>query len=378
MVIHTMYNMNKRQRQAQQLLESEDAVIRMEERLFKVRSLSNPVLNHYVTKTGHGLTCTCDDHQKSKSDCSHIHVVLKSLKINKFDDFEPFRIMEMIEHILCPKCRSGDKIKWGINDAAIDNNQDYRCKDCGRKFTPKFGFERMRYKPENITLALDMYCSNMSYRKISNTFMGIGIDVSHTAVMKWVKKYSQMITPYVDGIMPRVGEWFRADEVWIRVKGKKMYLFACMDDDTRFWISYTMEITKKIKNANALFEMVKKLTGKSPRYIITDGHSPYKKSSKQVFGKDTEHIFHIHLKGDMNNNMMERLNRFIRDREINYMGLKTMDSPALELLRIWYNFVRPHMGLGKKTPAEMAWINVTGRNKWKTLIQNASLNKATV
>ncbi len=39
------------------------------------------------------------------------------------------------------------------------------------------------------------------------------------------------------------------------------------------------------------------------------------KSSKKVFGNDTNHVRHIHLKGDKNNNKIERLNGKIRDRE---------------------------------------------------------------
>ncbi len=39
------------------------------------------------------------------------------------------------------------------------------------------------------------------------------------------------------------------------------------------------------------------------------------KSSRKVFGKDTKHSKHIHLRRDINNNTMEGLNDGIRDRE---------------------------------------------------------------
>jgi len=35
-------------------------------------------------------------------------------------------------------------------------------------------------------------------------------------------------------IVPRVGGWFRADEMWIKIGGRQCYLFASMDDDTRW------------------------------------------------------------------------------------------------------------------------------------------------
>lgn len=38
--------------------------------------------------------------------------------------------------------------------------------------------------------------------------------------------------------------------------------------------------------------------------------------------------------------------------------------------RAYYNFVRPHMGLDGRTPAEMAGLDLElGKNKWLGLIQ---------
>ena len=39
-----------------------------------------------------------------------------------------------------------------------------------------------------------------------------------------------------------------------------------------------------------------------------------------------------------------------------------------------HNYVRPHMALEGKTPAEACGITINGENKWLTLIQNASKN----
>ena len=40
--------------------------------------------------------------------------------------------------------------------------------------------------------------------------------------------------------------------------------------------------------------------------------------------------------------------------------------------QIYHNYIRSHMGLDGKTPAEACGITINGENKWKTLIQNAS------
>jgi putative transposase len=40
--------------------------------------------------------------------------------------------------------------------------------------------------------------------------------------------------------------------------------------------------------------------------------------------------------------------------------------------QIYHNYIREHEGLEGKTPAEACGIKIEGKNKWKTLIQNAS------
>ncbi len=69
---------------------------------------------------------------------------------------------------------------------------------------------------------------------------------------------------------------------------------------------------------------------------------------------------------------MERFNGELRDREKVTRGLKKDNSPVLKGLQIFHNYVRPHMGLNGKTPADVAGIKVNGSDKWLTLIQNAS------
>lgn len=69
---------------------------------------------------------------------------------------------------------------------------------------------------------------------------------------------------------------------------------------------------------------------------------------------------------------MERMNGEIRDREKTMRGLKRTDTPILKGYQIFHNFVREHESLGNKTPAEACGIKVEGKDKWMTLIQNAS------
>jgi hypothetical protein len=69
---------------------------------------------------------------------------------------------------------------------------------------------------------------------------------------------------------------------------------------------------------------------------------------------------------------MERMNGEVRDREKVMRGLKKKDTPIITGYRIFHNYIREHEGLNGRTPAELCGIKVQGRNKWLTLIQNAT------
>ena len=70
---------------------------------------------------------------------------------------------------------------------------------------------------------------------------------------------------------------------------------------------------------------------------------------------------------------MERINGEIRDREKTMRGLKIKETPILQGMQIFHNYIRPHEGLDGRTPAEACGIEIQGDNKWITLIENASV-----
>ena len=124
-------------------------------------------------------------------------------------------------------------------------------------------------------------------------------------------------------------------------------------------------------DARALFSRSAYLVGKRPKTLVTDGLGSYGRAMSEVF-PDVNHVREIMLKGQVHNNKMERLNGEIRDREKTMRGLKENDTPILKGYQIFHNYIRPHEGLKGKTPAEACGIQVMGKNKWMTLIQNAS------
>jgi transposase-like protein len=237
----------------------------------------------------------------------------------------------------------------------------------------------MKHNPQAITIAMQLYFSGESLRNTMRSLKLLGVEVSHKTVFMWIKKYVGLMKDYAETIKPNVSDNWRADELYVKIAGNMKYLFAMMDDETRFLIAQEVAESKDKHDTRNLLRMSKELMGKKPMTFTTDGlesyHDAYKKEFWTLKGPRTEHIRHIKLSGDMNNNKMERINGEVRDREKTMRGLKINDTPILQGYQIFHNYIRPHEGLNGKTPSEACGITIEGENKWLTLIQNASNSK---
>jgi transposase-like protein len=206
------------------------------------------------------------------------------------------------------------------------------------------------------------------------------VNVSHVAVYKWIQKYVALMGKYLSQIKPQVSDTWRADEMWLKIKGNPKYLYALLDDQTRFWIAKEVAGDKfsheAPEYASRLFRQGKEVAGKKPLTLITDGLHAYHLAYKREFYAHqkpvTKHQEHITWKRDRGNQKMERFNGEVRDREKVMRGLKREDTPIISGYQIYHNYMRPHEALDGKTPAELCGNKVEGKDKWLTLIQNAS------
>ena len=370
--------MDGRRQKGQEIAQHKGQIKRISEEAYKVKS-QNGNGTYDVLRTESGWMCSCPDHTYRDVKCKHIWAVELSTAIRQ--RVEVARLSnQVIEPIAglsnCIYCGSDDILRDGVRHNKHGDIQKYVCRRCGKYFTINIGFEKMKHNPKAITSAMQLYFSGESLRNTMRSLRLLGVQVSHQTVYNWISKYVSLMKEYVEKITPNVGDTWRADELYVKVKGDMKYLFALMDDETRFWIAQEIAETKQKHDARNLFQMGERLMGKKPMTLITDGlyayHDAYNKEWRTLAYPRTKHINAIRLRGDMNNNKMERMNGEVRDREKTMRGLKTNDTPILKGYQIFHNYIRAHEGLNGKTPSEACGIKIEGKNKWITLIQNAT------
>jgi hypothetical protein len=106
---------------------------------------------------------------------------------------------------------------------------------------------------------------------------------------------------------------------------------------------------------------------------LSDAHKAYPVGIKLAFDKDVpEHVKDCGIKKvHANNNRIERMNGTLRERVKVQRGWKSYETPIAEGQRVAYNFVKPHMALDGKTPAQVAGIEIEGKDKWLRLLEKS-------
>jgi len=354
-------------------------LIRVSDNFYHVKSQTTK-REYNVVKIDGVWKCTCPDHVFRHVCCKHIHAVEFSIKLRQEVREKNKVVISPITIESCLFCKSDKIKKYGLRHNKYGDIQRYICAMCHRTFSVNIGFEKMKHDPRGITTAMQLYFSGESLRNVSKSLRLLGMDVTHQTVYNWIKKYTNLMQAYLDKIVPQVGDAWRADELFVKIHGDMKYVFALMDDETRYLIAHEVADSKERHDASSLFRKGKEVTGIKPKVLITDGLQSYKEAYQKEFWeinrqKRTLHIRHIRLQGDHNNNKMERLNGEIRDREKVMRGLKKKDTPILKGYEIFHNYFRPHEGLRGKTPSEACGIEIQSENKWITMIQNAKIGK---
>jgi putative transposase len=368
---------NLRELKGKELAQAKDCVKRINEKLYNVKSQAGNNKEYDVTFQENDWYCSCPDCIYRKQKCKHIFAVEFSLKLR--EQVRKEIVIQPVTISDCIFCHSSYLKKFGIRNNKSGSIQRFICGDCSRTFSINLGFERMKHNPQAVTTAIQLYFSGESLRNTQKSIRLLGVQVSHQTIYNWIEKYIGLMQKYVEKLKPNVGDVWRADELWVKIKGDMKYLFALMDDETRYLIAQQVADTKYKHDARSLFHKGKQIAEKNPEALVTDGLPSYRDAFNKEFYTNTkprtEHVNTIRMQGDMNNNKMERFNGEVRDREKTMRGLKKKNTTILTGYQIYHNYIREHQGLDNKTPAEASGIKIEGDNKWLTLIQNSTLSK---
>ncbi len=363
------------------ILSQANHVKKIDPNTYRVKSQSGNG-SYLVVKDGSEWRCDCPDNKFRRVECKHIHSVKMNVTlIDSKEIYESYELIQESSRCLC--CGSYEIVRNGVRYNKNGKNQTYKCKKCGKRFCVDEGFSKMKNTSEIITLALDLYMKGLSLRKVTDHLeQFFGTKVHYSTVLRWIEKYTKLINAYVEDFKPELSGQWHTDEMMIKTGGKWSWLWNCMDKDTRFLLANLITKTREIKDARRIFQEAKKMAKDKPDVMITDGLPAYTKAFKKEFftlkKPRVEHVRMPRFVDKTNNNLVERMQGTIRERDKVMRGMKGEETAKVLMdgLKNYYNFLRPHMGIENETPAERASINLElGRNRWHSIIRKGTITR---
>ncbi len=87
-----------------------------------------------------------------------------------------------------------------------------------------------RLPAEIIEHAVGPYCRfSLSFRDVEELLAGRGLDISYETVRRWVLKFGRKYAHQLRPFRPRPGDRWHLDEMFVTIRGKRMYLWRAAD-----------------------------------------------------------------------------------------------------------------------------------------------------
>ena len=206
--------------------------------------------------------------------------------------------------------------------------------------------------------AVEMYFDGLSYRRIAgNMDQFFGRETGSTSVYRWVRELTEKADSVVKPMKVETGGVRVADEVVVKVGGKNYLLFNVMDSDTRFVLAAYRSPVRTTRAAATALALARERAENPPQQIKTDGLRSYHDAVPRAFPtRPVKPVVSQGIKAEINNNLSERLQGTIRDRDKTLRELKARETGQayVDGLALHYNYFRPHESLKGKRPAEAA------------------------
>ncbi len=172
----------------------------------------------------------------------------------------------------CKFCQSPRTMKYGFKAGT----QYYKCNDCHRKFAGRLAPEGMRFSTATIGEAMGLYYDGLSFADISRHFKFTeGIDVDPVTIWRWVIGYSKEAAKALGEIKVKTSWRWVIDETVIKVAGKNIWLWDCIDARSRFLLATHLTAGRTMRSTIAILEDARSHAIGNPSYIVSDGLPAY-------------------------------------------------------------------------------------------------------
>ena len=201
------------------------------------------------------------------------------------------------------------------------------------------------------------------------------------SVLRWMQRAQSTTAKIPENLPLRVSGKWNVDEIYFPTNKGGMYMPGVMDAESRFMLANETcpaPENLQIYDATDMFTRAVIIASVVSDVLVSDllrgfargfknaiaGRGRYHRKDQKPVHIRTASVRNRHI----NNSLYECQNGTVRDRIKTVRGFNSENPALLFLFITYYNFVRPHMSLNGKTPAEymgFRWTETTsGQRFW--------------
>ena len=166
---------------------------------------------------------------------------------------------------------------------------------------------------------------SLSYRDVEEFLSIRGVNVDHATIQRWIFKFSPLIEKEFRKRKKPVGNRWRLDETYIKIKGEWKCLYRAVDKEGN---TIDFLLTKRRQRMSAQSFLIKAIENNSKPELINIDKSGSNSSAIRVYNRRalaTKTKIKIRQCKYLNN-IVEQDHRFIKKRIVQGLGFKEFES----------------------------------------------------
>lgn len=233
----------------------------------------------------------------------------------------------------------------------------------------KVNLSKIRHAKHTLGLILTYYVNyGLSSRKTAAIMKDVHeVKISHQTIINYVNSVAGVVQPFLENFDYNLSNEIVGDETYIKIKGKKGYIFFFSDKVNRIITSYQVFMKRDTFSAiKSLYQTFNKFDVLPNNLkVIVDGNPIY--NAAHTFFKMEDINFDLFQVVGLTNNtstdrkyrphkqITERMNRSFKEMYIHMNGFASLNNANsyMVLFATCFNFLRPHKGLKYRVPVEL-------------------------
>jgi transposase-like protein len=169
----------------------------------------------------------------------------------------------------------------------------------------------------------------LSSRDLVQMMAERGIELAHTTILRWVQRYVPDFEKRWNHYARPVGDSWRVDETYIKVRGQWVYLYRAVDKEGRT-ADFLLSKRRDVAAAKRFFSRATRQHG-APRVITLDGYAASHRGVSELKASGTLPRRLRIRSCKYLNNVIEQDHRRIKQRIRPMLGLKRFETAAVTI-----------------------------------------------